>query len=154
MGPAPVGALTDALAGVTALAFDTAPLIYFIERHPTYLELMRGILGRVDAGTILAYSAVVTLTEVLTKPMEASDVGVARAYRDLLLDSRNFTPVPIDAAIAERAASLRARYRLRTPDALQLAAALLVGCEAFLTNDSAMRRVTDLRVLVLDELMR
>jgi len=48
---------------------------------------------------------------------------------------------------------LRARYSLRTPDALQLAAALSVGCEAFLTNDHDLERVTDLRVRVLDNLL-
>lgn len=41
---------------------------------------------------------------------------------------------------------------LRTPDALQIAAALVAGCEAFLTNDAGLKRVTELRVLVLDEL--
>jgi DNA adenine methylase len=36
------------------------------------------------------------------------------------------------------------------PAALQIATALQAGCEAFLTNDAARQRVTDLRVLVLD----
>ncbi|HEX8180785.1 MAG TPA: hypothetical protein VF525_14645 [Pyrinomonadaceae bacterium] len=40
------------------------------------------------------------------------------------------------------------------PDALQIATALQAGCEAFLTNDAARQRVTDLRVLVLDQLHR
>ncbi len=38
------------------------------------------------------------------------------------------------------------------PDALQVAVALEAGCEAFLTNDAALKRVTALRILVLDEL--
>jgi predicted nucleic acid-binding protein len=37
-------------------------------------------------------------------------------------------------------------------DALQIAVALEAGCEAFLTNDRTLKRVTELRVLVLDEL--
>jgi predicted nucleic acid-binding protein len=47
---------------------------------------------------------------------------------------------------------LRAHYNLRTPDALQVATALEFGCQAFLTNDEQLQRVTDLRVLVLKEL--
>jgi predicted nucleic acid-binding protein len=54
--------------------------------------------------------------------------------------------------VAARAAELRARYRLKLADALQLALALQAGCEAFLTNDLALRRVAELRVLVLDDL--
>lgn len=64
----------------------------------------------------------------------------------------SLTTVVINAAIAERAAALRVRYRLRTPDALQVAAALAHGCEAFLTNDRDLARVTDLRMIILDDL--
>lgn len=152
MGTPPLTKLDDALTDVTALGFDTAPFIYFIERHPAYLDLMREILRRVDVGMLAGHGSVVTLTEVLTKPRERADAVLEREYRDLLLRSRNFTLVPISAAIADRAADLRARHRLRTPDALQLAAALGAGCQAFLTNDGALRRVTELRMLVLDEL--
>jgi len=35
---------------------------------------------------------------------------------------------------------------------IAIAGALSAGCEAFLTNDADLRRVTELRVLVLDEL--
>jgi predicted nucleic acid-binding protein len=35
---------------------------------------------------------------------------------------------------------------------LQVAAALNVGCQAFLTNDMTLKRVIELRVLILDEL--
>jgi predicted nucleic acid-binding protein len=41
---------------------------------------------------------------------------------------------------------------LRLPDALQIAVALEAGCEAFLTNDLTLKRVVELRVLVLDDL--
>jgi predicted nucleic acid-binding protein len=43
-------------------------------------------------------------------------------------------------------------HNLRTPDALQVSAALTVGSDAFLTNDRAIARVVDLRVLVLSDL--
>jgi predicted nucleic acid-binding protein len=46
---------------------------------------------------------------------------------------------------------LRARYNLRTPDALQVATALVRRCEAFLTNDARLKRVTEIRVLTLDD---
>ena len=144
--------LDEALAGITALGFDTAPLIYFVERHPAYVDMIREVLRRVDSGVITGYSSVVTLTEVLTQPKRVGNTTVENEYRDLLLHSRNFGLILIDASIAERAADLRARYSLRTPDALQIAAALAAGCEAFLTNDPPLKRVTELRVLVLDEL--
>jgi hypothetical protein len=38
------------------------------------------------------------------------------------------------------------------PDALQIATALAAGCEIFVTNDRALRRATELRVVTLDDL--
>jgi len=106
----------------------------------------------VDSGAIRGYSSVVTVTEVLTRPKQLGDANLVNEYRSLLLYGRNLTIVPIDAAIAESAADLRASYRLRTPDALQIATAMSAGCEAFLTNDGALQRVATLRVLMLDKL--
>jgi predicted nucleic acid-binding protein len=47
---------------------------------------------------------------------------------------------------------LRATYNLKTPDALQVAAALHAGCDIFLTNDFGIKRVKEIHVLVLDDL--
>ena len=144
--------LDDALTDITALGVDTSPVIYFVERHPSYVDLMREVIQRVDRGAIAGYSSVVTLTEVLTLPRRLGNTAIDQAYRDILLHSRHFSLINIDTAIAEQAATLRAQYTLRTPDALQIAAMLSAGCQGFLTNDTALKRVTDLRVLVLQEL--
>jgi predicted nucleic acid-binding protein len=68
-----------------------------------------------------------------------------------LLNSRNLYLLPIDSSIAEQAAELRAQFNIHTPDALQIAAALSAGCEAFLTNDRRLKRVTHLPILLVDE---
>ncbi|PXF57070.1 MAG: hypothetical protein C4B59_15900 [Candidatus Methanogaster sp.] len=60
--------------------------------------------------------------------------------------------MPLSCAIAEEAARLRARYNVRTPDAIQMATAIRAGASFFLTNDSHLPTIPELRVLVLDEL--
>ncbi|MEH1906795.1 MAG: PIN domain-containing protein [Nostoc sp.] len=60
--------------------------------------------------------------------------------------------VEINANIAREAARIRVRYNLQLPDALQVAAAIIAGCETFLTNDTALKRVMELRILVVGEL--
>ena len=144
--------ISDALAGIQRLAIETAPLIYFIEKNPIYLDRMRVIMRLIDEGAITGVSSVITLTEVLTQPAKIGNHEVKTAYRKILVDSRNFELVSIDVPIAEYAADLRARYSLKTPDALQVAAAIHSGCDALLTNDFGIRRVTELRVLILDDL--
>lgn len=43
--------LRDALGDVGTLGIETAPFIYFVEKHPTYVDRMRAIFQRVDSGT-------------------------------------------------------------------------------------------------------
>jgi predicted nucleic acid-binding protein len=110
------------------------------------------VARRIAAGQMEGVTTVVTLGEVLVQPFANADVRLQQQYRDYLLDSVGFTMLPVDAVLAERAADLRARYRMRLPDALQIAVAVDQRCEAFLTNDRRLARVTELRVLVLDDL--
>lgn len=60
--------------------------------------------------------------------------------------------VEINASIAREAARIWVRYNLHLADALQVVAAIIAGCETFLTNDTTLKRVIELRVLVLGEL--
>lgn len=144
--------LDDALRNVNRLGFDTSPVIYFVEANPKYDRLVTAVFQKISGGGIVGVSSVITLSEVLVHPILSSDLYLQTQYRELLLRSANFLTKHINADIAELAAELRARYRLRTPDALQIAAALDANCEAFLCNDAGLRRVAELRVLVLDDL--
>jgi predicted nucleic acid-binding protein len=144
--------LQDALAGVHRLGFDTAPVIYFVEAHPRYDALVTEVFQRVADGVIEGITSVITLSEVLVPPLQQGNFRLAQEYRDLLLNSQNFATCSIDPDIAARSAQLRVAYGFRTPDALQLATAIAVGCEAFLTNDPTLQRVKELPVLVLDDL--
>ncbi len=144
--------LDDALKNISRLAFDTAPIIYFVEANPTYDGLVTAIFQRVESGEITGETSVITLCEVLVYPIRNQNFNLRQRYRDILQNSPNFFTRLIDSAVAERAAELRAKYNLRTPDALQIATALENGCEAFLCNDKNLKRVTELKILILDEI--
>ncbi|HEY9422082.1 MAG TPA: PIN domain-containing protein [Thermoanaerobaculia bacterium] len=144
-------AFQAALEGVQKLGIDTAPLIYFVESHPDYAPLTRIVIERAEAGELKLVTSTLTLTEVLTLPFQKQAAAIADAYKAILLGSSYTDVLPIDVEIAERAARLRVQYRLKTPDALQIAVALHSNCGAFLTNDDGLKRVRDLPVLVLSD---
>ena len=145
--------IDEALSGVSTLAFDSDCIIYFMNQDTDHDAPMIEIFLRVASSRICGLTSTITLTEGLVYAFRNGDLQIQQEYRDLLNNSNNFRLVAIDSSIAERAAELRARYNLRTPDALQVATAIDTGCEAFLTNNARhFKRVTDLRVLILDEL--
>ena len=136
------------------VGLDTAPLIYYLEEHPTYLPLVDPFFDALARGDLYAVTSTVTLIEVLTQPLRHGDAALAAQYRSLLLNNRGIGMRAVSVAIAEEAARLRAAYTLRTPDAVQLATALDAGASAFLTNDARLAAIPDLRVLVLDQVGR
>lgn len=153
MGSSSLKKLETLLTGVTKLGIDTAPVIYFVEAHPHYDALVTEVFQSIADNKLIAITSVITLTEVLIQPLRENQPGLQQQYRELLTRSANFDMIFIDDIIAERAADIRAQYNLRTPDALQIATALIAGCEAFLTNDLALKRVADMRIIVLEELV-
>ena len=56
-----------------------------------------------------------------------------------------------DLAIADNAARLRARHKLRTPDAIQVATAIQGGAGAMITNDPGMCRVEAMEFCLFDD---
>src|SRR5262249_24344882 len=110
------------------------------------------VFARIASGALTAYTSVISLCELLIQPFRQGEIDLQTQYRDLLLRSDHFHTMAIDPATAERARDLRARHNLRTPDALQIATASSAGCQAFLTNDRGLQHVTELRVLVLQDL--
>jgi predicted nucleic acid-binding protein len=151
MGSAPVR-IDTALDNVKRLGIDSVILIYYIESNPTYVERARAVFNTIQDVPISAFTSTITIAEVFNKPLQLGQASTLRAYREALLSAKELTLVRVDASLSYRAAQLRATYNLRTPDAIQIATALESRCDAFLTNDMALKRVTDLRVLVLDEL--
>ena len=144
--------LNQARTGLTTVGIDTSPFIYLLEKNARYVAHARTIFRYIDAGQLLGYTSVFTLTEVLTHPKQTGNIRLEHGYLEILSNNRNLQLLDVNAAIADSAADLRARYNLRTPDTIQIATALATGCEAFLTNDRDLRRVNALRILVLDEL--
>jgi predicted nucleic acid-binding protein len=97
-------------------------------------------------------TSIITLVEVLTRPLQLGASELAGQYRDILLATEGLSVQPVSAVVAEEAAHLRAVRKLRTPDAIQLAAARLAGAHTFVTNDKRLGNVPDLRIIVLDDL--
>ncbi len=144
--------LDDALKNVSKLAFDTAPIIYFVEANPDYDTLVTAVFERVEKEKIIGITSVITLCEVLIHPIRNNNANLKKQYFEILQNSSDFQTKQITFSIAEIAAELRANYNLRTPDALQIATALENGCDAFLCNDKGLKRVRELEILILDEI--
>jgi predicted nucleic acid-binding protein len=133
------------------VALDTSIFIYFIEEHPVYLPLVEPLFEAMDRGEIEAVTSSLTLLEVLVIPFRFANAALVDRYETLLTKSRGLRLLELDRDFLRSVAQIRAATRAKTPDAMQLAAALASGCPIFLTNDDRIPNVPGLRTLRLED---
>lgn len=110
---------------------DSCIVIYYVEQHPDYFAIVD---ARIDAGDSLMTVSDLCRLECLVHPMRAGDTARLTAFNRFFAAS-DLRIAPCSTAVFDLATELRARHRLKTPDALHLAAAIAAGCEEFWTND-------------------
>jgi len=135
-----------------SVALDTMIFIYAFEEHPAYQAILKSFFRALEKGEMNAVTSTLTITECLVQPYRRKNLALSAQYLVLFRNFPNLSIIPLTDDIAERAAFLRARHNLRTPDAVQLATALVSGCHAFLTNDDRFLVAEGMRVLILDQL--
>jgi predicted nucleic acid-binding protein len=144
-----VGLIADIGSGRTAI--DTSLFIYFMEEDRHFLPLIEPLFVEADAGARELVTSALTLLEVLVVPYRAGDRTLADRYEQLLTRSRGIRVFDLSRDQLRYAAQLRAATGVKTPDALQLAAAIASGCSAFVTNDRRIPRISGMRVLQLTD---
>ncbi len=128
---------------------DTVIFIYFIEEHPQFVRVIEPLFRAADEGRIELITSALTLLEVLVVPYRTGDHLLASRYESVLTRSRGVRIADISRDQLRAAAQLRAKTAVKTPDSLQLVAALAAGCTAFLTNDRELPALAGIRILQL-----
>ena len=134
------------------VGLDTAPIIYFIERNPLYVDMMRSFFQAVQRDECAVVTSTMTLLETLVLPLRHGNVNLANQYRDILFNTKGHTTISLSPNVAEEAAKLRAAHNIRTPDSIQMATAIFGGASFFLTNDVRLPSLPNLKTLVLEHL--
>ena len=129
---------------------DTAPLIYLLEgtegrRRAVHAQLLAWTNHGASFGT-----SALTLMEVMIHPKKKNDPVMQGRYRSLLAEFVSGHILPINESVVEKAAEYRARLGLRTPDALQLACAVVNGYDTFYTNDRRLSRVKEMAIALVE----
>lgn len=144
--------ISEEIAKIKTIFIDTAPIIYYVEAHPQFGPITREVVNAFQSGVLNAFTSVISLVEVLPKPVYEGKESIARKFAKFLRYGKGLILVEISADIAETAGRLRGRYDfLKTMDALQISAVLDVGADSFLTNDIKLKDINELNIILLKE---
>ena len=127
--------------------------IYLFEDVSKYAALCEQILGQVANGFCHGVVTPVTAGELLVKPLQQQRPDIADRYRSAIGAFANIEAIPITVETGWLAGALRAKYGLPMPDMIQVATALQSEKPALITNDRVLKRITEVQVFLLDDLV-
>ena len=129
------------------LYLDANAIIYSVEGIPEFgRRLTLGAAGRGGRGATDHLTALPA--RVPCGPLRQGDQSTLARY-DEFFSGDNLLLFDIGSDVIDRATDLRVQYGFRSPDAIHLATAILVGAEVFLTGDARLQRCTEIRVAIL-----
>ncbi len=135
------------------IGLDTNVFIYFLEDHPRYGTWCASLLDLIERGRNPAVTSTVTLLELLVQPYRDQKDELVQKIFALTSTYPKLEWVPVTMNLADRAAELRARYRLSTPDTIQLATAITHKAARFYGNDRGLRKVKEIECVIVEDLI-
>ena len=131
---------------------DANVIIYSVERVEPDHGLLAPMWEEASAGRFTLASSDLVALETLIRPPREGNARLEMLFRSIPA-AAEVDLIPATLATREEAARIRAETGLATSDALYAATALGAGCAAFITNDTEIRRVEGLPVVILDDLV-
>ncbi len=131
---------------------DTAPIIYSVEKHADCWQILISLWQSLKDEEIEVFTSELTLLETLVQPIKQNNQILISAYESLLT-ATEISLVPINLDILRESANLRATENLKTPDAIHAATAFFSNCSYFVTNDNGFKRLSNIHVIILDDLI-
>lgn len=105
----------------------------------------------IEKGQCFGITSTLLITEVLTKPLKENDENLLVLYETFIKAFPNLLVKSVDFRVARLAATIRAKYGLKTPDAVFLASAIEEKAQVFITNDIELKKISEINFIVLDE---
>jgi len=127
---------------------DTNIIIYFLEKNEQFHKKVSGCFEKAERKEIELFTSSLSYMEVLVPIIKTKNTSLESQYNFLFKDFLNLIAIGLE--VARIAASLRGKYPIRTPDALQIACAVKAHCDMFVTADSTLKKIKDIKVTLID----
>lgn len=128
--------------------------IYHFEENQAYSPLTFSIFESLEKGNFKGITSILTFLEILVKPKKENNLLLTERYKLLFETFPNLQVKTLNENIADIASSLRANYNINTPDAIQIATSLEAKADIFITNDSTLKKISEIKVLLLSEMLK
>jgi len=117
--------------------------IYLFEKDDRYIHTIKPLFHQIETHKISGVTSTVSVIETLSPPKYQKDAHLNSEISRFFQETPGLMVYPVSWEISLEAARLRRTYpRLRTPDAIQLATAIITKADIFFTNDAKIKTLS------------
>lgn len=140
------------LLKVKSFGLDSMCFLYQFADHPHYAPLTDVIFNLLEQNKIKAITTTISIVEVFVQAEKSKNQSIIQEYETTFKNLPNFEVLPVDWHMARLASKIRALYpHIKTPDSIQIGATLISNYRGFITNDTQLKQIKELKVIILDE---
>jgi predicted nucleic acid-binding protein len=134
------------------IALDTNLFIYLVEKNQNYFSTVKSLFDKIQKGQLIGVTSALIYTEVLSNPLQKDNVAIIDKYNVLLATFPNLIIKDVDKDIAIISAKLRAKYKIKTPDAVFIATGIAENADTFITNDDQLKKIKEIKITLLNQI--
>ena len=140
--------------GTPAYLIDTNIFLNVLRKEEPYVAASCALLLDVETRKVGGLISTITMSEILVGAYRVGSAAVRTVNLALnKLENAGLTFIPVDKRIAHKGAEIRASYKLKLPDALIAATAILNEAQALISRDKQMyATIAGLRVATPEEI--
>jgi uncharacterized protein len=121
---------------------DSTSIIYLIENVMPFATAIESRLAKPE---VIRVTSDLARMECRVQPLRDGKTALLAAF-DSFFSGDLVEVVPLTRQVLDRATELRAHSGFKTPDAIHLAAAIVAGCDVFLTSDKQLCQCGEITV--------
>lgn len=131
------------------IALDSNIFIYHFEDNPNFILKTEAIFNKLANKKLQTVTSIISLIETLSYPAPERVLDKIEAE---FFNFPNLTVYDVNREIGLEAARIRREYKIKLPDAIQLATAKLAGSKVFITNDQRLKSFKKPKVMLISEI--
>ena len=131
------------------LFLDTNVFIAILNQESNW-QHAKELLLNIQNGKHTGYTSVICISEILSGFYAADEIEKGEKFLDDINAINNLEITEIDLAIAKEAAKIRAKYKIKLPDALIASSCKIHKCK-LITQDENFKKLKEIEIISIDE---
>lgn len=133
------------------VCLDTMIFAYHFGKHPKYSPIIFELFKKIEKHELSACTSIVSLLEILSAPEIQFNQSLEETYKNFFINFPNLNLVTLDISISIKAAELRRIYKIKLPDSVILATAIVSGTDVLITNDLRLKQIKEIKIVTLEK---